>query len=128
MPIETQSPDAGGAMTSSMRRWRPFFNIDPEMEESNANSTKNRKPIFTILALVLAIAEFTISLILFSSGKGAGFEGFGAMLLGTAIALIAIGPVLILLLVAILRKESMIQMRWIAFSVSMLGLLTIIVS
>ena len=101
-------------------------NSDPELEETATSSVARRRPVFTVMALVFALAQLTLSLVLLASGKGAGFEGFGAMLMASVIAVVGVGPVLIFLLVATLRKEPMPRVKWSALAVSMLGIFLIL--
>ena len=93
------------------------------MENIQPKLIIRKRPIFTVLALVLAVMEVALSIALYSSGYGAGFEGFGAMLMGSVIALFGVVPVLVLLLVATIRKETKAPLKWIAFSISVFGLL-----
>jgi len=77
-------------------------------QEGNAPASKDlRRPRFTIRAMVTAVVTALAAGGVYSSGAGAGFEGFGAMLFGGIIA--ALGSVLTLAfsLAAIARRENL---------------------
>ncbi len=84
---------------------------------------QGRKPVFTILSLGVSVAVLIFSGSLYSSGDGSGPEGVGAMLFGALLALFGLGPVLLFILIASMRRESMAEAKWLAVGISVLAIL-----
>lgn len=68
----------------------------------------SQKPLFTLLALATSLAVAGLSVGLYS-GAPSGFEGWGAMFVGTVIGFLGTPVALVLCLVALVREN---KYRW----------------
>lgn len=87
-----------------------------------------RKPIFGIISLVLALAAATVSLSVFFSGRGVGFEGFGAMLVGVTIGAVGVLFVLVPALISKARREQPGWMPLVSITIALLSLLILVLA
>lgn len=92
----------------------------------SALDQRPRKPLFGTLALTLALAATIFSISLYFSGRGIGFEGFGAMLVGFAIGALGVICVAVLALISKARKEQPGWMPVLSIVVALFGMLLLI--
>ena len=93
------------------------------MSDPQPHPVRTRKPLFTLLALITAIGTAGLSVALYSSGDGAGFEGFGSMLVASFLMVIGTALVLVFCLVAFVRKEKFLRATLISIAISLVNVL-----
>lgn len=100
-----------------------IFDAGPVSDEARQqNHREPRKPWFGGMALALALIAVIFSLSMFFSGRGAGFEGFGAMLIGLVIGGLGVICVGVLALISKARKEQPAWMPLLSVAVAVFGM------
>ena len=100
--------------------YKKQLNWDEERAESPDD--RNRKPLFTLLALAIAIVTAGVSAYLFSSAPS-GFDGLMPIILGLAIAYLGAPVALVLCFIALVREKGYLWVNLISIVICLANLL-----
>ena len=73
-----------------------------------------RRPVFASLAIVFCVMSLVLGLVVYDSGHGAGFQGWGAMVLGVTMMYAGVPVALLCGVISLLRSEKPVALA--AFS------------
>lgn len=116
------------AVQAFQRRLVPSYKKQLNWDDSGAadpvdsQPRADRKPLFTLLALITALVAGAVSINLYA-GAPSGFEGFGYMLLGVVIGFLGAPVALILCFVAMVREKKYLWLNLVSIAICLATML-----